>query len=275
MKTYRAMLRLEDSHHEKDAASARSVALSCFRIGSSGARNSRSRGEVLLWLAATAALAALLQVRSSLAGVISMKLAPLFLHILIASAGTFASIRTRTTRPRLLTGYLAFVAVAGCAGIIAFQFSAHYRFAFWLADMANNLMLMALALEIISDVLPRSLATPWAVFFGSSLVLAIVRQWPATSTLALLNLSISTMATSGLLLLALAFVPEITWPKGYAMAAIGLAAVLAGDLLPSIGWITGAASPLMLQFGDLPGLLILAAGEVGWKRRVRISTALL
>ena len=79
------------------------------------------------------------------------------------------------------------------------------------------------------------------------------------------------MATAGLLLLALAFVFEITWPKGYATAAIGLAAVLAGNLLPANGWITGDVAPLMLQCGDLPGLLIFATGEVGWKHRLEFQ----
>jgi hypothetical protein len=186
-----------------------------------------------------------------------MNLAPLALHILIALAGTFAAIRARSSRPILLLPYLAFVALAGISGGIAFYFSDHYRFVFWLVEIAHTLMLMALALEIISEVLPRKLVTPWALFFCSSFVLAIVRQWPDTSTAQMLNVSISAMATAGLLLLALAFVPDITWPRGYALAAVGLAAVLAGNLLPSVGWITGAASTLALQLGDVPGLVIL------------------
>jgi hypothetical protein len=187
-----------------------------------------------------------------------MTLAPLFFHVLIALAGTIAAIRVRSQRPRLLLPYMAFVALAGIVGGIAFHFSAHYHFAFWLADMGHNLILCALALEIISDILPRRLAAPWAVFFGSSLILAIVRQWPDTSNAQMLNVSISATATAGLLLLSLAFVSEITWPKSYALAAIGLAAVLAGNLIPAMEWISGSLSPLALQLGDLPGLAILA-----------------
>lgn len=188
-----------------------------------------------------------------------MNLAPLALHILIASAGTFAAIRARTTRPRLLTGYLAFVALAGIFGASVLHFApSWYRAFFWFAEFAHNLILCAFALEIISNVLPRRLAAPWSIFFGSSLILSIVREWPASSTRELLNISISATASAGLLLLLLAFVNEIRWPRGYTLAAIGLAAVLAGSLLPEIQWITGNVSPLALQLGDVPGLIMLA-----------------
>lgn len=251
----------ENCHHEKGAASYRPVALSAFRFRNSGAGNGSSRGKAMLWFtAATAASSALLQV-INLAGV--SRLAPLLLHILIALAGTIAAIRSRTTRPKLLPGYLAFVVVAGSAGGFALQFSEHYHGVFWVLELAQNLMLMALALEIISDLLPRRLVTPWAVFFGSSLILAIVRQWPDSSNAQMLNVSISAMATAGLLLLALAFVNEIRWPRGYALATIGLAAVLAGNLLPEIQWITGTKWPLALQLGDVPGLIVLAVAAHG------------
>ncbi|MBZ5494454.1 MAG: hypothetical protein LAO76_26315 [Acidobacteriia bacterium] len=188
-----------------------------------------------------------------------MNFALLALHILIASAGTVAAIRARSTRPKLLPAYLAFVALAGIAGGFVLHFTpSAYRAFFWLLEIAHNLMLCAVALEIIADVLPRRFVAPWAIFFCSSFILAILRQWPETSTRALLNLSISATATAGLLLLALAFVSEITWPKGYALATVGLAAVLAGNLLPEIQWITGTVSPLALQLGDVPGLIVLA-----------------
>jgi hypothetical protein len=189
-----------------------------------------------------------------------MNFTPLALHILIALAGTIAAIRARSQRrPRLLPAYLAFVALAGITGGIVLHFTpSWYRAFFWLAEFAHNALLTALALEIISDVLPRKLAAPWAVFFGSSLILSIMRQWPTTSTPALLNVSISAMATAGLLLIALAFVRGIEWRSSYALAAIGLAAVLAGSLIPAMKWITGAVSPLALQIGDVPGLVILA-----------------
>lgn len=188
-----------------------------------------------------------------------MNLAPLALHILIALAGTIAAIRARSSRPKLLPAYLAFVAVAGISGGIVLQFApTWYRGFFWLLEIAHNLMLCAVALEIIADVLPRRFVAPWAIFFGSSFILAIVREWPEASTRALLNLSISATATAGLLLLSLAFVPAIKWPRGYALATIGLAAVLAGNMLPEIQWITGTVSPLALQLGDVPGLILLA-----------------
>lgn len=186
-------------------------------------------------------------------------LAPLSLHVLVALAGTFAAIRARSSRPKLLPAYLAFVAVAGITGgITLYSFPAHYRAVFWFAEFAHNALLTALSLEIISDVLPRRFVTPWALFFCSSFILAVVRQSPMTSTPELLSLSISAMATAGMLLLSLVFVPDVIWPRGYASAAVGLAAVIAGNLLPAMQWITGTASPLALQMGDLPGLIVLA-----------------
>jgi hypothetical protein len=192
-----------------------------------------------------------------------MRLAPLVLHILFAAFGLAVPVR----RPLLLRIYLAFVVAAALFGLVLVVVNVSaptYRWAFWLAEITHNLMLCALALQIIADVLPRRFVAPWAVFFFSGLLLSIARQWPATSTPALLNLSISAMCTAGLLLLALVFVGEIVWPRGYALAAIGLAAVLAGNLLPAVQWITGAVSPMALQLGDVPGLVILA-----WPIRAR------
>lgn len=179
----------------------------------------------------------------------------LFLHIAIALAG---AIRFRRPRLKLLPWYFGFIAFAGVIGGtgLAVGSPAHYRALWWALEFAHDAILTLLCLELVSAVLPRRFVEPAAVFFCGFLAISIARNVPNASTASLLAVSVSGMATAGVLLTVLAFV-EINW-RDYGTIAAGLALLVAGTLLPSVTWITRGISQTVLQLADLPGLVIMA-----------------
>ena len=188
-----------------------------------------------------------------------MSSAPMVVHFIIASVGAASTFHQGGRRLKILPYYLAFIASAALLGLAMVHANAQpYRVAFWTVEFCANLLLALACFEIVATVMPRRFAEPAGIFILGILALSIARSWPNGSTAALLNASVSIMACSGVLLALLAFV-DGEWPEGMPVCAIGLAAVLAGSLLPEAQWITGNLSAWMLQLGDLPGLCILAA----------------
>lgn len=185
---------------------------------------------------------------------------PWILSIVLSGFGAIVC-RRRLPSLRLLAPYLAFVSVAGMVELACWlKPVAHLNTLFWAVEITHNTLLIFVALELVSQVLPSRFVVPWSTGFISFLVVEIARHWPETSTAALLNLSVSITCTAALLLLALAFV-DIEWPEGYSCVTMGLAAVILGEMLPSMAWSQGHLAAWAFQWLPLPGLAILAYVE--------------
>ena len=187
-----------------------------------------------------------------------MTLAPLCAFALFSGIGLAGSLRPAS--PLFLRLYLGFVVLASLAGFPAVIFSgSHYASLFFSVDIAHNLILCGLSLEVIRRLLPKKFVAFWGAFLLGVMAVTLLRGLPAANIDGLLNLSISADMTAGLLLVALAFSDNADWTSSAAWTVAGIAGVLLGSALPEISWIHGNISALAVQLGTLPGLIVLTA----------------
>jgi hypothetical protein len=190
-------------------------------------------------------------------------LAPWLLTIAVTAAG-FAFTHWQTLK--LPRWYLLYVTVSGSFQLAVYTLAPAYQFkVFWFCDIAHNVILCAVCLELLTVLLPEKLVIGWSVFGLGLFVVGAIRVGKPETTDAMLNLTVAALFTAGLLLAALLFVPDAPWSKETARATAGAVAVMVGCLLPNLAWMKGAQGPgqtLALQLGPLLGLAVLS-----WPRR--------
>jgi hypothetical protein len=191
-------------------------------------------------------------------------LAPILIQSILAGMGCALAIRAR--RSITLRGYFAFVVLATITGIPAYTYLAPepYRLGFFAVTIAHNSLLLALAVEIVSELAPRRLAVPWCVFWCSLLTIGAIRQTANLGNLSLLNLTAAAdFCVCGVLILPL-LRSDTHWTRENSLTAVGVALVALGSVLPEIKLLHEQETfKVAMQWLDLPGLLALTVGA-GW-----------
>jgi len=182
------------------------------------------------------------------------------LTILVAAAGFFVSLR-QSRRLKLPKVYLGFFALAGliqlvCSFVLKID---HYRAVYWAFQLAHNVLLCLISLEILLHLVQMRYIKYLAIAFLALLIIGLITEIPSSGLDILLNLSISA-SFSGVLLLTLLTFVNVHWTREYRLVTAGVMALLVGDLLPFLAWLLrGRAKGLSIavQLGPVTGLILL------------------
>ncbi len=200
----------------------------------------------------------------------------------ILTAATGATLAHRGHHPRRLKTlriYLTFAAVATAAGSLAMLTGSpqSYRSAFWTIEILHDLILCAVALEVITVMLPQRVVMCLSLFLSIVLVLTIRRDLSGNGTGGLINIAMTADFTAGLLLAPLVFFDSLTWEREKALAAIGVCITLAADVIPAtVHAITGTSADLsaITEAGSIIGMVLLAAAAASGRPENAPSTRL-
>lgn len=186
-------------------------------------------------------------------------LVPWLLTIIVAAVGFLISMH-QYRRLRWPKVYLAYCAGVGLIQMTCwFKLPNHYNAIFWFFQLAHDVLLCWLSVEIISVLLPARFVKFWATAFLVILLAGFFNTLPATTTAALLNLSISASYTGGLLLVALFFI-NVNWTKEDILVAAGVVTILLSHIVSSLQWMKaglGIALILIIQLVPLIGLILM------------------
>jgi hypothetical protein len=183
---------------------------------------------------------------------------PVLLHVIIAGFGLVLAIRRRSFA--MLAVYFAAVMAIDAVGLAVLHCGSPetYRLYFLLAELAHNIALLALTVQLVADLVPERWAAPWLVFWFTLIIAGIVHYGLSTSTDGLLNVSTAlSFGTAGMLLVTIV-APAVQWRRHQTLAAWGILFVLLAVAVPELPLLSGRETlKACFQWCDLPGLLLL------------------
>ena len=176
----------------------------------------------------------------------------------IAALGGLLSSVVQKRNLKIPKIYLAYCATASIIQLWALNFSRSYGTVFWYSEFLHNLLLCALALEVIWKLLPSHFVKFWAIGFLTIFGVGLVNSFPNRAPVFLLDASFSASCTAAGLLLLLVFL-EPEWTREYALVTIGVVAILAGDVISSFEMKSPMSGAFIftIQIAPAPGLILL------------------
>lgn len=148
-----------------------------------------------------------------------------------------------------------------------------YWYAYSYGAIAENFLLIMLAIEITCAILPaKRVAQAWSTGLALIAILSIGASLPARTNVAVLNVTLAGDFIASLVLLSLLYFPNLRWPAGYRQ-------IIAGVVLPSsvhaasaIHWLRydlTAFIQAVLPLASLAGLVLFMVGQLKAKREHR------
>jgi hypothetical protein len=148
-----------------------------------------------------------------------------------------------------------------------------YWYAYSYGVIAENFLLVLLAMEITCAILPaKKVAQAWSTALALIAILAIGNALPARTNEAVLNVTLAGDFIASLVLLSLLYVRNLRWPAGYRLIIAGVVLPSAIHAASAIHWLHNDLTGLVravLPLASLAGLVLFMVGQLRAKREHR------
>jgi hypothetical protein len=145
-----------------------------------------------------------------------------------------------------------------------------YWYAYSYGAVAENFLLILLAIEITCAILPtKKLSQAWTTALALIAILSIGSSLPARTDAAVLNVTLAGDFIASLVLLSLLYFHNLRWPAGYRLIIAGVVLPSAIHAASAIHWLRNDLTDLVravLPLSSLGGLVLFMLGQISAKR---------
>jgi hypothetical protein len=148
-----------------------------------------------------------------------------------------------------------------------------YWYAYSYGVIAENFLLILLAIEITCAILPaKKVAQAWSTGLALIAILSIGNALPARTNEAVLSVTLAGDFIASLVLLSLLYFRNLRWPAGYRLIIAGVVLPSAIHAASAIHWLRYDLTGLIravLPLSSLAGLVLFLVGQHMAKREQR------
>lgn len=148
-----------------------------------------------------------------------------------------------------------------------------YWYAYSYGAIAENFLLILLAIEITCAILPaKRLVQAWTTALALIAILSIGSSLPARTDAAVLNVTLAGDFIASLVLLSLFYFRNVPWPTGYPLIIAGVVLPSAIHAASAIDWLRNDLTELVravLPLSSLAGLVLFMIGQISARREQR------
>lgn len=146
-----------------------------------------------------------------------------------------------------------------------------YWYAYSYGAVAENFLLILLAIEITCVVLPaKRLVQAWTTALALIAILSMGSSLPARTDEAVLNVTLAGDFISSLVLLSLLYFHHVKWPAGYRLIIAGVVLPSAVHAASAIHWLRNDLTDFVravLPVSSLAGLVLFLIGQIRARRQ--------